>query len=102
MSFTTRKMEVVERFMTFPGNIIRWIKKYDSELEESLVKQVPLTQENLNMIENLKKYVPIVRRYRGSRAGGTPGSRECRKVNAKRVSIYVRQKFDGQNKYLKI
>ena len=35
--FTYRKMEAVERFLTFPGDVLRWINKYDSGTEGSLV-----------------------------------------------------------------
>ena len=89
MAFTTRKMEAVEKWLTFPMDVLRWIKQYDSGKEESLVKQVPLTEFNLHMIEKLKQYVPIVRRYRGPRSIGF--GRECHKANAKRVSIYIRE-----------
>jgi hypothetical protein len=41
------------------------------------------------MIDRLKQFVPIVRRYRGPRAIGF--ARECHKANAKRVSIYIRE-----------
>ena len=87
--FTYRKMEAVERFLTFPGDVLRWINKYDSGTEGSLVKQVPLNGENLKMIDKLKQFVPIVRRYRGPRGGGF--CRECTKANAERVSIYIRE-----------
>jgi len=87
--FTYRKMEAVERFLTFPGDVLRWIKQYDSGTEGSLVKQVPLNGENLKMIDKLKQFVPIVRRYRGPRGGGF--CRECTKANAERVSIYIRE-----------
>jgi hypothetical protein len=89
MAFTTRKMEAVEKWLTFPMDVLRWIKQYDSGKEGSLVKQVPLTADNIKMIDRLKQFVPIVRRYRGPRAIGF--ARECHKANAKRVSIYIRE-----------
>ena len=89
MAFTTRKMEAVEKWLTFPMDVLRWIKQYDSGKEGSLVKQVPLTESNLHMIDRIKQFVPIVRRYRGPRGGGF--CRECVKANAKRVSIYIRE-----------
>lgn len=62
--------------------------KYDSGEEGSLVKQVPLTKENMDIINKIAKTIPIIRRYRGPRTKNR--HRECHKQNAERVSVYIR------------
>ena len=76
------------KWFCMPQDIKDWINRYDSGTEGSLVKQVPLTDFNKNMIDRIAKIVPIVRRYRGPRAKNR--HRECHKQNAERVSVYIR------------
>ena len=76
------------KWFCMPQDIKDWIGRYDSGKEGSLVKQVPLTEANKNMIDRIAKIVPIVRRYRGPRTKNR--HRECHKRNAERVSVYIR------------
>ena len=54
--------------------------------EAAIVKQVPITAENLQLIAQLAECIPIRRRYRGPRSRGF--CRECHRQNAVRVSVY--------------
>lgn len=76
------------KWFVMPTEIKQWINQYSSSTEGSLVKQVPLTEVNKNMIDRIAKIVPIVRRYRGPRAKNR--HRECHKHLAERVSVYIR------------
>ena len=76
------------KWFVMPPEIKQWIDQYSSGTENSLVKQVPLTDFNKNMIDRIAKIVPIVRRYRGPRAKNI--HRECHKHMAERVSLYIR------------
>lgn len=82
-----KQLDPLKKFVMFP-EFSDWLRKYDSGDEQSLVKQVPLTSENIGIINKLAKIVPIVRRYRGPRAKNL--HRECHKHMAEKVSIYLR------------
>jgi len=82
------KMDELEAFVKFP-QFYPFLKKYDSGDEKSLAKQIPLTPDNIAIINGIAKVIPIIRRYRGPRLRGGL-MRECHKQDAERVSIYVR------------
>jgi len=82
------KMDELEAFVKFP-QFYPFLKKYDSGDEKSLAKQIPLTPDNIAIINGIAKVIPIIRRYRGPRLRGGL-MRECHKQDAERVSIDVR------------
>jgi hypothetical protein len=72
-----------------PTQLQQWIQQYRAPLpERAIVKQVPITEENLQLIQELSEIIPIRRRYRGPRSRGF--CRECHRANAQRVSVYHR------------
>jgi len=82
------KMDELEAFVKFP-QFYPFLKKYDSGDEKALAKQIPLTADNIAIIDGIAKVIPIIRRYRGPRVRGGYIS-ECHKHDAERVSIYAR------------
>jgi hypothetical protein len=82
------KMDELEAFVKFP-QFYPFLKKYDSGDEKALAKQIPLTDDNIAIIDGIAKVMPIIRRYRGPRTRGG-FMRECHKQDAERVSIYAR------------
>ena len=82
------KMDELEAFVKFP-QFYPFLKKYDSGDEKALAKQIPLTPDNIAIIDGIAKVIPIIRRYRGPRVRGGY-MRECHKQDAERVSIYAR------------
>jgi hypothetical protein len=82
------KMCELEAFVKYP-QFYPFLKKYDAGKESALAKQIPLTADNIAIIDAIAKVVPIQRRYRGPRRGGGL-MRECHKQDAERVSIYAR------------
>jgi hypothetical protein len=82
------KMDELEAFVKFP-QFYPFLKKYDAGDEKALAKQIPLTPDNIAIIDSIAKVIPITRRYRGPRLrGGYMG--ECHRQDAERVSIYAR------------
>ena len=72
-----------------PTQLQQWIQQYKAHpCEVAIVKQVPITEENLQRIRELSEIIPIRRRYRGPRSRGF--CRECHRANAQRVSVYHR------------
>jgi len=72
-----------------PTQLQQWIQLYKAHpCEVAIVKQVPITEENLQRIRELSEIIPIRRRYRGPRSRGF--CRECHRANAQRVSVYHR------------
>ena len=82
------KMCELVQFVKYP-EFYPFLKKYDSGSEQSLAKQIPLTADNIAIIDQIAKVIPITRRYRGPRIRGGY-MRECHKQDAERVSIYLR------------
>jgi len=82
------KMCELEAFVKYP-QFYPFLKKYDAGSEQALAKQIPLTPDNIAIIDAIAKVVPIQRRYRGPRTRGG-FMRECHKQDAERVSIYAR------------
>lgn len=89
--YRVKKMDELERFL-LPPDIQSWILKYDAGTEQALVKQVPLTTENISMIDRLAGMMPITRRYRGPRHNSNSMTRDCPKADAERVSIYLKER----------
>jgi hypothetical protein len=72
-----------------PTQLHQWILQYKAHPREvAIVKQVPITEENLQRIRELSEIIPIRRRYRGPRS--RVFGRECHRVNAQRVSVYFK------------
>ncbi len=82
------KMSALEKFVKLP-QFYPFLTKYDSGDDKALAKQIPLTADNISIIDAIAKVVPITRRYRGPRLRGG-FMRECHKQDAERVSIYAR------------
>jgi len=81
-------MDPVVRFC-LPSQLQQWIQLYRApHPEAAIVKQVPITEENLMRIRELAKIIPIRRRYRGPR--NNLFGRECWKRQALRVSVYLK------------
>jgi len=89
--YRVKKMDELERFL-MPPDIQSWILKYDAGTEQALVKQVPLTPDNISMIDRLAGMMPITRRYRGPRHNSRNFTRDCPKADAERVSIYLKER----------
>ncbi len=85
--YKVKKMDELERFC-LPSDLQSWIMRYDAGREQALVKQVPLTPDNITMIDRLASMMLITRRYRGPRYK----SRDCPKADAERVSIYLKER----------
>ena len=88
--YRVKKMDELERFC-LPPDIQSWIMRYDAGSEQALVKQVPLTPDNITMIDRLASMMPLTRRYRGPRHNYN-STRDCPKKNAERVSIYLKER----------
>ena len=81
-------MDPLVRFC-LPIQLQQWIQLYRApHPEAAIVKQVPITAENLLRIRELSEIIPIRRRYRGPRSRGF--CRECHRSNAERVSVYLK------------
>ena len=89
--YRVKKMDELERFF-LPPDIQSWILKYDAGTEQALVKQVPLTPDNISMIDRLASMMLITRRYRGPRHNSRNFTRDCPKADAERVSIYLKER----------
>ena len=84
-----QNMTALEKFVKLP-TYYAWLKYYDSGDEHSLAKDIPVNDENMAIIKEISKVVPIQRRYRGPRLHGG-FCRECHRQDAERVSIYLRR-----------
>ena len=81
-------MDPLVRFC-LPIQLQKWIQLYRApHPEAAIVKQVPITEHNLQLIQELSEIIPIRRRYRGPRSRGF--CRECHRANAERVSVYFK------------
>ena len=89
--YQVKKMDELERFC-LPPDIQSWIMRYDAGSEQALVKQVPLTEDNITMIDRLAGMMTITRRYRGPRHNSRNFTRDCPKQDAERVSIYLKER----------
>lgn len=89
--YRVKKMDELERFI-LPPDIQSWIMRYDAGSEKALVKQVPLTEDNVTMIDRLAGLMAITRRYRGPRHNSNNMHRDCPKADAERVSIYLKER----------
>ncbi len=84
-----KKFKARKEFDFDPAYDYPFLKKYDAGNEKALAKQIPLTADNIAIIDGIAKVIPITRRYRGPRIRGG-FMRECHKQDAERVSIYAR------------
>jgi hypothetical protein len=74
-----------------PTQLQQWIQLYKAHpCEVAIVKQVPITEENLQRIQELSEIIPIRRRYRGPRHNSNNMHRDCPRDDAQRVSVYHR------------
>ena len=89
--YRVKKMDELEKFF-LPPDIQSWIMRYDAGSERALVKQVPLTPDNITMIDRLAGMMTITRRYRGPRHNSRNFTRDCPKKDAERVSVYLRER----------
>jgi hypothetical protein len=89
--YRVKKMDELEKFC-LPPDIQSWIMRYDAGSEQALVKQVPLTEDNITMIDRLAGLMTITRRYRGPRHNSRNFTRDCPKKDAERVSVYLRER----------
>jgi hypothetical protein len=89
--YRVKKMDELERFF-LPPDIQSWIMRYDAGNEQALVKQVPLTEDNISMIDRLAGLLPLTRRYRGPRHNSRNFTRDCPKKDAERVSLYLKER----------
>jgi len=81
-------MDPLVRFC-LPIQLQQWIQQYRApHPEAAIVKQVPITEENLLRIREFAEIIPIRRRYRGPR--NNRFGRECWQRQALRVSVYFR------------
>jgi hypothetical protein len=81
-------MDPLVRFC-LPPQLQKWILQYRApHPEAAIVKQVPITEHNLQLIKELSEIIPIRRRYRGPRS--RVFGRECHRANAERVSVYFK------------
>ncbi len=84
-------MDELEKFF-LPPDIQSWIMRYDAGSEQALVKQVPLTPDNITMIDRLAGMMLVTRRSRGPRHNSRNFTRDCPKKDAERVSVYLRER----------
>ena len=89
--YRVKKMDELEKFF-LPPDIQSWIMRYDAGSERALVKQVPLTEDNITMIDRLADIMLITRRYRGPRHNSRNFTRDCPKKDAERVSVYLKER----------
>jgi hypothetical protein len=89
--YRVKKMDELEKFF-LPPDIQSWIMRYDAGSEQALVKQVPLTPDNITMIDRLAGIMLVTRRYRGPRHNSRNFTRDCPKKDAERVSVYLRER----------
>ena len=86
-----------------PTWIQEFIKKFPApDKERAFAKDIPITAENMAIIDRIAKVMPIIRRWRGSsRFLGEIGESQyycrphayCQKRGAERVSLYYREKI---------
>lgn len=86
-----------------PVWIQEFIKKYPApESERAFAKDIPVTDENMSIIKQIARVIPLVRRWRGSsRFLGEIGKSlyynrpiaHCQKQGAERVSLYYRERI---------
>jgi hypothetical protein len=86
-----------------PVDLQEFIRRYRApQKERAIAKQIPITEENIEMIKRIAKVIPIIRRWRGSsrflgEIGESPYYARphayCQKRGAERVTIYYREKL---------
>ncbi len=86
-----------------PLDMQEFLRRYRAPKKETAIaKQIPITEENMQMIDRVARVIPIIRRWRGSsrflgELGRSPfysrPQAHCQKRGAERVSIYYREKL---------
>ena len=86
-----------------PVDMQEFIRRHRApQKERAIAKQIPVTEENIAMIDRIARMIPIIRRWRGSsrflgEIGKSPFYRRpqahCQKVGAEQVTIYYREKL---------
>lgn len=76
--------------------MVKFLNKYASpQHEHSIAKGIPLTEENIAMVEVIAMVLPIRRRYRGPRCHRNDGSWRqqsyCLKRDATSIALYIRR-----------
>ena len=102
MTYTYGTIDKLERFC-LPPEQQAFLNQYPVQPEErALAKDIPITDENMQMIDRIASMIPIIRRWRGSsrflgELGNSPfyvrPQAHCQKRGAERVSIYYREKL---------
>ena len=86
---------MIDQFTRFclPRSLQVWINEHDAPNRESaIMKDVPNTPFNHFMANQLKRYVKIRRKYRGSSSDNyRRPTAYCHKAHADRFAIYVRE-----------
>ena len=91
------------QIFSLPVWIQEFIKKYPApDKERAFAKDIPITAENMAIVDRIARVIPIIRRWRGSsRYMGEIGDMAdyydrpvayCQKRGAERVSLYYREK----------
>jgi hypothetical protein len=101
-TYTYGTMGDLELFC-LPVDLQEFIRRHRApQKERAIAKQIPITEENMEMIERIARLVPITRRWRGSsrflgEIGKSPfysrPRAHCQKRGAERVTIYYREKL---------
>ena len=86
-----------------PLDLQEFLRRYRAPQQETAIaKQIPITEENMQMIDRVARVIPIIRRWRGSsrflgELGRSPfysrPQAHCQKRGAERVTIYYREKL---------
>jgi len=102
MTYTYGTIDKLERFC-LPLDVQEFLRRYRAPKKETAIaKQIPITDENMQMIDRIASMIPIIRRWRGSsrflgELGNSPfyvrPQAHCQKRGAERVSIYYREKL---------
>ena len=102
MSYTYGALGDLEIFC-LPLDVQEFLRRYKAPQQETAIaKQIPITEENMQMIDRVAEVIPIIRRWRGSsrylgEIGESPyyarPQAHCQKQGAERVTIYYREKL---------
>lgn len=86
-----------------PEDLQEFIRRHRApQKERAIAKQIPITEDNMEMIDRIARMIPITRRWRGSsRFLGEIGKSHfyarpqahCQKLGAERVTIYYRERL---------
>jgi hypothetical protein len=101
-NYTYGRLSELELFC-LPADLQEFIRRYKAPQKElAIAKQIPITEENMRMIDRVARVIPIIRRWRGSsrflgEIGESPYYARphayCQKRGAERVTIYYRERL---------